>query len=941
MSFCSCRFWLLGLVLLAVGSPAASAGEPAKPPEVPVVRPVVREVTDYEEFIGRTEASQRVELRSLVSGVLLKAACQEGAEVKKGDLLFEISPVLYKAQLDADLAEVELSKLELKLAQAKHQSKAEVDLAVARVKASEARAELRKVTLKDCKITAPINGRIAGPCLTPGNLVDEGKTILTVLVNDNPLHVSFAIDDRTYLRRFPTRRDETRKLPVAIGLDIEKELPYRGVVDGVEADFKRTIRMRVVLPNPDRRLVAGMLVRGRLALGAPRKALLVVDRAIGSDPEPEFVYVIDADNKVQLRRVKAGPLQPDGLREISEGLKAEDRVVIGRLHVLRPGMTVRPQAAEMPVLQRPKPAEGAPSRQEKAALPRRQGGSGIIVEATSPGVSAEVVSEMVRIPIEREVNPLEKLEYLRSRCTSDGKYALTLAFAPGMDLWRAQMLVQNRLGLAMPLLPAEVRNAGVNVQRGTSGVLMLVNLYSVDDKFDRLFLSNYAIGRIKDWLARRPGVGEVTLLGGSELRMNVWLNPDRLAAYRLNVGDVTRVLAKKKMDRNMRPESLADLPVRENDMGEVLRVRDVARVELGAGPLRSLASLDGKPAVTLAVRLTGEVSPRKVAGAVRDVLAFLHDDFPPGLNYDMSFDFTANLEGARPSAASEYLLVDLDLPAGATDRSARILEQSEKVLRPLPGVEHVLALSENPFDPFGGPPCVLVQLHAAQQRKTAREEVIKSIRTKLGKTEAGTVRVRDFSAPGAFPRCGYPIDLALRGPDLAQVQLWSARLADKLKQSNKLMDTWVDHASVPRPAVSVDIDRRAVAARGVDLDEITRAIDFYSGPLPVNTFVLFDRIVPVEVQVNPGAGAWPRNLDVFRVINREGQMVPLAALVKVRRVHAPAVLDFLNLYPMVEITANLEPGVSLDQGRKLCTQLADEVRREMGLPAGYRLTWLR
>jgi multidrug efflux pump subunit AcrB len=654
------------------------------------------------------------------------------------------------------------------------------------------------------------------------------------------------------------------------------------------------------------------------------------------------VYVIDAENRVQIRRVKTGLLQPDGLREVSEGLKPEDRVVIDRLSVLRTGTTIRPQAAEMPVLKRRKSSEEAPAGQQEA-LPRRQGGSGTIVEATSPGASAEVVSQMVRLPIETQVNPLEKLEYLRSRCTNDGKYALTLAFAPGVDLWRAQMLVQNRVGLAMPVLPVEVKNAGVNIQRGTSAVLMLVNLYSTDDKFDRDFLSNYANIHIKDWLSRRAGVGEVTLLGGSERRMNVWLNPDRLAAYRLNVGDVTRVLEKKKMARNARPESLADFPVRENDTGEVLRVKDVARVELGTGPLRGLALLDGKPVVTLAVRLTGEVSPRKVAVGVREMLEELKNElFPPGLDYDTSFDFTANLERAWLTAPSEYLLVDLDMPAGAADRAARMLEQSATVLRPLPGVESILALSENPFDPFGGPPCLLVRLDSAQQRKTARQEIIKSIRTKLAKMEAGRVRLRDLSAPGGFPRCGYPIDLALRGPDLAQVREWSARLAEKLKQSNKLIDTWADPASAPRPAVSVEIDRKAVAALGVDLDEVTRAIEVYSRPLPVNTFILFDRIVPVEVHLKPvGAGDWMKNLDKLPFINRAGQIVPMAMLIKVRRVQAPAVLDFLNLYPMVEITANLEPGVSLDLGRKLCTQMADGIRKELGLSAQYRLSWLR
>ncbi len=139
----------------------------------------------------------------------------------------------------------------------------------------------------------------------------------------------------------------------------------------------------------------------------------------------------------------------------------------------------------------------------------------------------------------------------------------------------------------------------------------------------------------------------------------------------------------------------------------------------------------------------------------------------------------------------------------------------------------------------------------------------------------------------------------------------------------------------------MDIDRKAAGTLGVALDDVYRTLEVCSGPLSVNTFVRFGRIWPVEVQVKPGAGDWPKNLDKLKVRNSEGQMVPLAILVKVRRVQAPAVLDFLNLYPMVEITANLEPGVSLEQGRKLCTLLAEGIRKELGLPAQYRLTWLR
>ncbi len=511
------------------------------------------------------------------------------------------------------------------------------------------------------------------------------------------------------------------------------------------------------------------------------------------------------------------------------------------------------------------------------------------------------------------------------------------------------MLVQNRVSLALPVLPAAVQNAGINVKRGTSGVLLFVNLISPDDRYDTLYLSNFARIWVKNELSRLAGVGEVSLLSSHDYVMRAWLDPAKLAARNLSAADVAGAIAQQNLSvvppigeqpvpkglqfrltfdtpgRLASPEKIADMIVKSGDKGQVIRLRDIARVELGASQPRSLALLDGKPVATLVVRLTGEEAARKVTVAVRERLAALRDRFPEGLDYEANFDFAANLEGAGLPAASEYLLVDLDLPASTVERTARILKQSEKLLRQIPGVRHVLAFSENPFDPFGGPPCLLVLLNFAEQRKTAREEIIKTIRTNLGKIEEGSVRLRDLSAPGSFPRCGYPINLALHGPELARVREWSAKLAEKMKQSNKLADTWVNPASAARPGVSVEIDRKVAATLGVAVQDITRTIEVYSGPRPGNT----------------GAGDWAKDLGNLHVRNVEGQMVPLSTLVKVRRVEAPAMLDFLDLQPMVEITANLEPGVSLDQARKICTLLADGLRKEMGLSAEYRLTWLR
>jgi len=224
---------------------------------------------------------------------------------------------------------------------------------------------------------------------------------------------------------------------------------------------------------------------------------------------------------------------------------------------------------------------------------------------------------------------------------------------------------------------------------------------------------------------------------------------------------------------------------------------------------------------------------------------------------------------------------------------------------------------------------------------TGRAEVIRAIRTRLGALEEVTARLRDLSMPGCWPRCGYPIDLALHGPDAARVRDWARKLGERLRRCKKLTDVCVNPDSEPRPGRFVDVNRAIAAARGVALADAANVVDIYAGPLPVNHFVRFGGIWRMEVQARARSGDWAKDLGKLKVRNANGQMVPLSAFVTVREVDLPLALDFLDSWPMVEITANPESGVSLDAGQKLSTMLADEVRKELGFPAEYRLTWLQ
>ena len=374
---------------------------PGEPPAVPVSQPVTREVTDYVDFTGRTDAIEAVDIRPRVSGYLVKMPFKEGAEVKKGDLLFEVDPRPYQAQLDQAAAQVELNKAQLKLAQTTYerdrplvtsgaispqeldQARAAVDEAAARIKAYEASLEVYKLNLDFTKITSPIDGQVSRYYLTLGNLVNQDQTLLTTVVSLDPLYVYFEMDEPTILRirrainEGKIQRPENGVYTVLMGLQGEDGYPHRGTVNFVNNQVNPTtgsISVRGLFPNPKpeggtRVLSPGMFARIRLPIGRPHQALLVIDRAIGSDQGLKYVYVLDADNKAQQRRVTTGALQEDGLRVIESGLKPGDWVVVGALLQVRPRMEVRTERIPMPSLARPATGDTPPA-EPKADAPK-------------------------------------------------------------------------------------------------------------------------------------------------------------------------------------------------------------------------------------------------------------------------------------------------------------------------------------------------------------------------------------------------------------------------------------------------------------------------------------------------------------------------------------------------------------------------------------------
>jgi membrane fusion protein, multidrug efflux system len=382
------RFILLCLgPTLAGATIGCSHGEPQladpEPPAIPVSHPVSREVTDYVDFTGRTDAVQAVDVRARVTGYLVQMPFKEGAEVKKGDLLFEIDPRPYQAQLDQAMSQVALNEASLQLAQTTlardkqveklapggvskellDKDAAAIAEAQARVKAYQANTEVYKLNVGFCQVTSPIDGKVSRYYLTLGNLINQDQTLLTTVVSLDPMYAYFDMDEPTLLRirhavnEGQIKRLESGDISVLMGLQGEQGFPHQGKVNFVNNQVNPTtgsISVRGVFPNTappngDRLLSPGMFVRIRLPIGQPHPALLVIDRAIGTDQGLNYVYVLDSENRAEYRRITTGPLQPDGLRVVN-GLQANDWVLVGGQQQVRPKMQIRPDQVAMPTI---------------------------------------------------------------------------------------------------------------------------------------------------------------------------------------------------------------------------------------------------------------------------------------------------------------------------------------------------------------------------------------------------------------------------------------------------------------------------------------------------------------------------------------------------------------------------------------------------------------
>jgi multidrug efflux system membrane fusion protein len=378
---------------------------PAGPPVVRVTSPVTREVTAYEEFTGRTDAVDSVDVRARVTGYLTEIKFTSGQEVKKDEVLFVIDQRPYKASLDQARAQILVQDAQLKLAVADYSrakvlagrggaqaisqqdldkyaaTQAQADASLKAAQASEVTADLN---YKWTEVTAPVSGIVGRNLLTVGNLITQDTTLLTTIVSEDPMYAYFDVDERTLLRvqdlirqgKFKSAK-AGHKVPVFYGLANEGDrFPHEGFIDFVNNQVDTstgTIQVRGVLPNPrpgkelPRLLTPGLFLRVRVPIGEPHPALLVPQAAIGTELGQKYLLVVNDKNVVEKRPVALGVIQPDGLQEVipaklvrtdkgtrpanggekgEDSLRPTEEVIVSGLQRVREGMTVTPKKFE-------------------------------------------------------------------------------------------------------------------------------------------------------------------------------------------------------------------------------------------------------------------------------------------------------------------------------------------------------------------------------------------------------------------------------------------------------------------------------------------------------------------------------------------------------------------------------------------------------------------
>ena len=598
----------------------------------------------------------------------------------------------------------------------------------AQIDGAKAQLNNAEINLGYTEIRAPIDGKISTTAVTEGNVVSPTSGTLATLVSQDPMYVIFPVSMRAGLDLRDRYEPKGGFSAVVIKLRLPDGQIYGqdGKLDYVSptvATNTDTVTVRGVIPNPlfpgmqaggpaPRELFDGEFVTVLLEGVEPITVLAIPRAAVLSDQQGDYVYVVDAQNKAEQRRIQLGQSTPSTAvvtQRAQGGRTGHQRGAAARSprrgRVARSGDPAAGNSRRYRLLSRVRavaPATPRPGRAERAKgetmisaifvdrprlavviavvitiagalallrIPVAQFPDIVppqtVVSATYPGASAAVVESSIAQPIEAQVVGVDKMIYMKSTSGNDGSYNLTVSFVLGSDPDINTNAVNNRVQTALAQLPPEVQLEGLTIQKKSSAVLQFIMLYSENGKQDPLFITNYAIINVLDVLSRTPGVGQARLFGALNYSMRIWFDTQRLDNLQLTPADVIAAIQAQNVEapvgrigarpigkdqqfqlnvqtqgRLTTPEQFGNIVLRANPDGSLLRVRDVARVDLGAQNQDVEGRLNGEPAVAIGIYLSPGANAVQTAAQVRANLDRLSQRFPPGLKYLVNYDTT-------------------------------------------------------------------------------------------------------------------------------------------------------------------------------------------------------------------------------------------------------------------------------------------------------------
>lgn len=398
----------------------------------------------------------------------------------------------------------------------------------------------------------------------------------------------------------------------------------------------------------------------------------------------------------------------------------------------------------------------------------------VVVRATYPGANPETIADTVAAPLEQEINGVEGMQYMTSHASGDGRLAITVSFAQGTDPQTAQIAVQNRVARAIPRLPVEVQHLGVVTQKTSPDMLMVVHLISPDDSYNVLDLYNFALLQVKDELARLEGVGDVVAWGAGEYSLRVWLDPDRMTVRGLTASEVVAAIREQNVQvaagavgqppegnanfqlalnangRLSTPEEFEQIVIRADRDGAIARLKDVARIEIGANRYALRSLLDNKPAAGMQIIQSPEASALATAARVRETMARLQSGFPAGIEYRIAYDPTIFVQASIDNVVKTlfeaiFLVVIVVILFLKTWRASLIPLAAVPVsLIGTFAVMHLLGFSLNTLSLFG---LVLSIGIVVDDAIVVVENVERHLRKGLMPREAAYAAMREVSGP--------------------------------------------------------------------------------------------------------------------------------------------------------------------------------------------------